>query len=232
MRNYTDILNQKIGAKKQIEENIKKSKCDILTKKSHLENCEKVCIIIQQVAECTQQEFATEISKLISKAMNYIFENPYTLEIEFNQRYGSTVADIYFNRNDELISPLDSSGGGAVDIACFALRVAFLKLLQKYVNSKIQNILILDEPLRFLSHAYLPAASALFKELSELLGIQILMITHLRELADCSDNQIVINQIKGKSFIVSNKEDNRYDRKAITNSNGSNRKSSGRTKRQ
>jgi DNA repair exonuclease SbcCD ATPase subunit len=230
MRNYKDILNQKIGIKKQIKQNIKKSKFDILNMEIHLKKCEKVCIIIQQIAEYTQKEFAKEISVLISKAMNYIFENPYALEIKFNQKYGSTVADIYFNRNEELINPIDSSGGGAVDVACFALRVAFLRLFQKYVNPKTQNVLILDEPLRFLSHTYLPAASALLQELSKLLNIQILMITHLRELAECSSNQIKIRQINGKSFLLSN-EGNNYDRRAIKNSSGSNRKSSGRTKR-
>lgn len=194
-----------MGAKKRVEQNTLDCKEAVKQKTIHLAHATEVLLIIQQVAKQTQQEFGIEISKLISMAMNYVFENPYQLEIDFVERRERTEADIYFVRDDEWINPMDSSGGGTVDMACFTLQITFLFLWIKYVNPNIQRLLLLDEPLRFLSKAYLPRASALIRELSDTLGLQIIMITHLEELAECSSKQIRIGQRKEISFLIGEK---------------------------
>lgn len=198
-------MNQKIGAKNQVEQSITKCKKEIQRKKLHFIYAEEVLLIIQEVSRNTQQDFAEEISKLISMAMDYVLENPYKLEIDFVERRERTEADIYFIRNEERIKPLDSSGGGAVGVACFALQISFLFLWIKYVNPNIQKLLLLDEPLRCLSKSYLPQASALIRELSDTLGLQIIMVTHLEELSECVSKQIRIGQRNGISFFLSKK---------------------------
>ena len=85
---------------------------------------------------------------------------------------------MYFARDGIKVDPLTASGGGAVDIASFALRVASWSMQLK----RSRPILLLDEPFRYVSADLLPKASAMLKEVSVKLGLQIIMVTHSEEL--------------------------------------------------
>ena len=52
-------------------------------------------------------------------------------------------------------------------------------------------IIILDEPiLKNVSSQYREKASQMIKTISDMLNIQIIMVTHMSEYIDCSDNVI------------------------------------------
>ena len=114
---------------------------------SEIEVCEEAQIIIQNVAQKTQQELQYRLSDLCSLALKAVFANPYKLTVEFEIKRGKTECKLSFEKNGELFSPMDSSGGGAIDIASMALRIAIWSI----TSPKTRNTLILDEPFRFLS---------------------------------------------------------------------------------
>ena len=93
---------------------------------------------------------------------------------------------------------MDASGGGAVDVAAFALRVASWSMQ----HPRSRATIILDEPMRFLSTDLQPKASEMLKQLSEKLGLQFIIITHEEELADEADKVFEIRQRKGVSEVV------------------------------
>lgn len=76
------------------------------------------------------------------------------------------------------LDPMSSTGGGVVDVASFALRIAAL-LMQKPAG---RLLLILDEPFRFVSEEYRDRVKDLVEELSKELGIQFIIVTHMKEL--------------------------------------------------
>ena len=106
--------------------------------------------------------------------------------------------DLYFVRNGEKSNPLDASGGGAVDVASFALRIASWSLSQPEISKTI----ILDEPMRFLSANYQEKASTMLKEVSQQLGIQFIIVTHETTLTSYADNVFEVGIKKGVSKVA------------------------------
>lgn len=83
-----------------------------------------------------------------------------------------------FIRDGQEIDPMSASGGGVIDVAAFALRLACLLL----ATPRPRRLLVLDEPFRFVSAKYRPKIRALLLQLSEELGVQIILVTHITEL--------------------------------------------------
>ena len=139
--------------------------------------------IIKQTGLDTQKQLQFHISNLTTMAMEAVFADPYTVTVEFVPRRNKTECDIYFERRGSVRDPMDQGGLGAADVGGFALRIAAW-CIQK---EKTRPIMVLDEPFRFLALAYHNKASALLKEISERIGIQIIMVTHSVEAAKHAD---------------------------------------------
>jgi ABC-type sulfate/molybdate transport systems ATPase subunit len=106
-------------------------------------------------------------------------DQAYEFHIEFVQKRNRTEAELKLTRHGMTIDdPLNSSGGGVIDVAAFALRVACLILAQP----PRRKVLFLDEPFRFVSAEYRPAIEQLLQLLSQELEIQIVMVTHIADL--------------------------------------------------
>ena len=153
--------------------------------------------VIREVGQKTQEQLQYHISDITSLALEAVFEDPYKLEVEFVQRRNKTECDIYFTRNGNRVNPLQASGGGAVDVAAFALRIASWSL----EVPKKRNCIILDEPTKFVSKQYSEKVSAMFKEVSKKLGLQFIIVTHDRKLAEYADKQFLVTQEKGVSIV-------------------------------
>ncbi len=138
-----------------------------------LENTIKARQITQDVAEIVQRQIEFQISNLVSTALASVFPDPYEFRLKFVQRRNKTEADLLFVKNGEECDPFNAAGGGAIDIANFALRIAVWSI------KKTRNVFILDEPMRFVSVDLQEKCSEMIKEISSKLGIQIIMISHL-----------------------------------------------------
>ena len=149
--------------------------------------------MIRQVAIETQQQLQFHISDITSLALEAVFDDPYELTAEFVQRRNKTECDLYFIRDGSRVDPLSASGGGAVDVAAFALRVASWTMSRPRPRATI----ILDEPLRFLSVDLQPRASQMIKELSTRLEIQFIIVTHENTLTDQADRVFETKISKG-----------------------------------
>lgn len=144
---------------------------------------EQALIILKDVGLKTQQELQYHIADICSLALASVFDNPYEVSIEFLERRDTTECDITFLRDGEQIDPLDSSGGGAADVASFALRIASWSLKHPHDRATI----ILDEPFRFLSAKFQNKAAAMLKEVSDKMGLQFIIVTHEQVLASFAD---------------------------------------------
>lgn len=190
-------LDTQKGMKLQIEQTIECTEQAISDKKRDLQRHEKALTIIREVGLRTQQQLEVHISNITTLAQEAIFDDPYKVVVEFVQRRNKTECDISFERDGEKINPLAASGGGPVDVAAFALRVASWSMQ----NPRSRNVLILDEPFRYLSVGLLPKAGEMLKQLSEKLNLQIIMVTHEEELAEMADRIFQVSMRKGKSTV-------------------------------
>jgi hypothetical protein len=179
--------------------------------------------VIQTVAQMTQKELEFHISSLVSLALAAVFDDPYEFIVEFVQRRGRTECDLWFVRSSNTggagvsgksgatgdnkgntldtrtrIDPMTASGGGAVEVASFALRVA----LWSMATPRTRNTLLLDEPLKFLKGDILPErGSRMIQLLSERLGLQIIMVSHIADQIEGANRRIEVKLKDSRSQV-------------------------------
>lgn len=191
---YRNKLEQRKGMKSNLLKDIQLRKINIKRFKEEKNQTELAQKILQIVSKQTQQEVIIHISGIINLALNTIFEESYEFKIDFIEKRGKIEADIYLLKNKEdRIDPMTASGGGVVDVISFALRIALWSL------SGMRNVIILDEPFRFLSRELQPRAGILLKNISKKLGLQFIIITHDKAIIDSAD-QIFLLRLNDKKI--------------------------------
>lgn len=180
-----DVLLEKIRAARAKKDHLANSYAELKAKQEQAqeraENAALARELVIQVAEKTQLNIGKRIADLVTLALAAVFDDPYEFQIDFVQRRGGTEADLSFVRNGNQLDPMTASGGGAIDIASFALRLAVWTL------GKSRPLFILDEPFRNLSLDLQGKAGLMLRELSRKLGIQVIMVSHNPEIISGAD---------------------------------------------
>lgn len=179
-----NILQQCKGIDIEIQKSI--SNCE--DKKLQLENklklTEEAQIFLQSVAQSTQEKLRFQVEDIVNLALETCFPSEYTFKINFKLSRGKTEAEMKFlsQKTGLPIDPMNASGGGVVDLTSFALRIASWVL-----ERDTDNVIILDEPFRFVSRDLVDRAGKILKVLSEKMNLQVILVTHIPELIDVAD---------------------------------------------
>jgi len=195
MSRLTDIRNKVErlkGRQKYITQQKEELEAHILLMGKDIRRHEQAREIVRQVGLLTQQQLQFHISDVTSLALEAVFDNPYELLVEFIQRRNKTECDLLFERDGKQLDPMSATGGGAVDIAAFALRIASWSMKVP----RTRQVIILDEPMRFLSANYMDQASAMLKDISTRLGLQFIIVTHEPVLATYADKVFEVKMDK------------------------------------
>lgn len=191
-------LEQIKGQKAAIKAQIRAEKSRLAALLHDYEATAQAQLILQEGARLTQENLQYRISTLVTLAMNAVFDDPYNVQLMFEPARGKTVATIAFERDGELVSPCDSTGGGAVDTASLGLMFSLWTLQ----IPRTRNLFILDEPLKWLKGGTLPEKGAkMLSEISHRLGLQIIMVSHSPELIEHADRVFEITKNKNISSI-------------------------------
>ena len=134
--------------------------------------------ILQAVVQTVQREIHTRVASVVCRCLEAVFDEPYEFRIHFERKRGQTEARLVFVRDGAEIDPISASGGGVVDVASFALRLACLML----TRPPVRRLVVLDEPFKFVSKGYRPAVRAMLETLSTEMGVQFVVVTHIDEL--------------------------------------------------
>jgi DNA repair exonuclease SbcCD ATPase subunit len=197
LNNLRSKLDQQKGQKIQLLSQIENAQLAIKKNKRALRNHEQAREVIREAGLKTQESLSFHISEITSLALEAVFDEPYTLEVDFVQRRNKTECDLFFLRDGERVNPMDASGGGAVDVAAFALRIASWSMS----HPRNRNTIILDEPLKNLDEERIEKGSNMLKEVSEKLGIQFIIVTHEKALTSYADKVFEVIIKNGKSIV-------------------------------
>lgn len=149
-------------------ERLKKNKKNVYLHEQALE-------IIKEVGSKTQSQLSYNISEIVGMAMEAVLDNPYAIELDFVTKRNNE-CNIYFVRGKKRIDP-SFAGGGAQDVAAFALRIATWSMQL----TKSRNVLVLDEPFKLLKgQAANKRMLEMVREVSKRLGLQIIMVADER----------------------------------------------------
>lgn len=139
---------------------------------------QKAQAIVTELAEAVQKRAYESLAVVVSEAMQSVFDEPYELLIEFVQRRGNTECDLMLQRDGQRFSMSEMVGGGVLDVASFALRIA---VVATSLPAK-RRLIVMDEPFKFVSEQYRRQAAGMIEILAEKLDFQFVYVTHIREL--------------------------------------------------
>lgn len=180
----TSVQGQRAYIGRQIIE--KETLIDSCVDKLH--SLEEAQVFLQKVAQATQEQLRVHIKDIVQLCLDSIWPGEIEFDLIYEVKRGKTEARLVFIIDGEEVEPLDSDGGGLVDIASFALRIAVWTL------GNTRNTIILDEPMKHLSDNLQPLAAEIIKELSQKLGLQVIMITHRKELTGIADKVFEVSR--------------------------------------
>jgi len=188
---YKEKLYKAKGKRDLLIKQIEETKTSIRVNHEELDTLEKAQAFIQDAAKKTQENLKFHVEDVVNLALEALFPNQYKFELKFDIKYGKTAAFLVFTKNGYEVNILKSGGGGVVDIASLALRVAIWSI------SKTDNVLILDEPVRNIQPASLQiVAWNIIKELSKRLNLQFIIVSN------SSNNGEATKLVSDKVFLV------------------------------
>lgn len=193
------LFLQSKGMKKQIKNNLIQNKTTLDNLNNRIKLLEQAQAFLQKVAQDTQSQLKFQIEDIVNLALETCFPNEYEFQLQFNIARGKTDAELVFlsQKTGRPIDPMNASGGGVVDLTCFALRIASYALEQG-----VDNVIILDEPFRFISRDLQARAGEILKSLSTKLGLQIVMVTHIGQMIDVADKVFEVKKNSdGRSMV-------------------------------
>lgn len=145
--------------------------------------------LLQTVATTVQQTVHKHIAGVVSDALRAVFgPDAYTLGVVWTEARGKTEATLQLERNGEAYDPMAATGGGVVDVAAFALRVAALCMQQPAPRRTV----LMDEPFKFVSEGYHDACRQVLETLSAELEIQFIYVTHIPAL--CGSDVVTLGE--------------------------------------
>ncbi len=157
---------------------IRDEKQALIKARKHQEDVEEAHKIITQVAQEVQQIAHKSVSDIVTECLRSIFPDPYEFKIDFRRSRGRTEARLLFMKSEHEVDPSLAAGGSCRAVAGFALRLSSILL----ARPQPRKILVLDEPFAQLSETNASRVGRMLERLSQEFGIQIILVTHSREL--------------------------------------------------
>ena len=145
----------------------------------------------------TQEQVKGSIEEIVSLSLSTVYGNDYSfrLDVETKRNQTEMTPVVVINENDFTLR--DNLGGGIVDVVSFSMRLALWSLR----TPRSRATFLLDEPFKYVSKDKLPMVKGLLEEIVELLGAQIIMVSHESELIDCAERAWEVSLIDGTSVV-------------------------------
>mgnify|MGYP001129620016 CR=1 FL=1 len=190
-------IDELLAEKRVAERNI----TSLTSKLGQLENQHKELIqaqtLFQSATKIMYQNLSSKLGDIVTEGLSIIFpESNYTFIIEFVERRGTIEADLYLeDEKGNRLDPLSSTGGGVVDIISMLLRCTYIIL------SKYDNVLIADEPMRFVDRDRIPESAAFLRKICDDFGLQAIVVTHIPEITEQSESVFYVKKENGISRV-------------------------------
>lgn len=196
--NYRQHLDTEKGKLQYLVEQKHSVESEIVSLKKQIEAQIEARDTVNNVLQATQISFASFLEEVVTLGLRCVFGPEYAFKVEYRIQRNKSEALLYVVKNGELLNAEDSCGGGILDVTALTLRAALFAL----ADPKPEGVFLLDEPGRFVSRGECTQQfGKMLKELSELLKIQIIMVTHEPALIESADKAFRVSQVDGVSSV-------------------------------
>ena len=151
--------------------------------------------LLTVVQKMTRDKIKKGFENIVTYALKSIFNDDYKFILDFGKRGNLQTVDfkIITPNRKEANDPMDSEGGGILDVVSFALRIALMELSKP----KIEGFICLDESFKHVSSNYLENVKKFIKAINQKVKRQIILVTH-QDTFMSIDNIIKIDKELGR----------------------------------
>jgi len=182
------------------------SQCEVLKNsvengKSNYKTMERVLELLRSYATIKEQTLRSKIDDVITKGIQLIFGDTYKSKLDFGISRGQAVIRpriiTEINGKEFEADVAKAHGGGLVNVVSALYQIIVLALLKP----RQRQVLFLDEMCRNISEEYIEATGEFLKYLNEKLGMQLVIITHRKQLHEIADALYEFNLVNGVTEI-------------------------------
>lgn len=142
----------------------------------------KARLMLESYSELEQRVLRDKVEALVTAGLQTIFGQGYYFSIEIKTLRGQAAMEFTVRKRELVRDPMDSHGGGLVNIVSMVLRLVIVAL-----TPGLSRVVVLDEPFAQLSQSYVEGVSKFIRELVDTTGIQLLIVSHEAEIAAVAD---------------------------------------------
>jgi len=182
------VAQKKLGALNQA----------LAKQQDYMVQVEAVQDLFQQAVRVLYEHLSSKLGDIVTEGLSIVFPDAgYRFTIEFVERRGNVEADIYLeDKKGNKFHPLEGVGGGVADFVSLLLRCTYIIL------SEFDNVLILDEPLKFIDRDRITDAAVFLRRICVDFNLQVVVVTHIPEIVEASEKVYRIEKVKGVSSVV------------------------------
>lgn len=156
----------------------------------------KARLLLETYSEVEQETLKAKVEDLVSAGLQTIFGGDYRFRIESKTLRGQAAMDFTITKGLIERDPMDSHGGGLVNIVSLVLRLVIVAL-----TPGMGRTVVLDEPFAQVSQGYIEAVGDFCRQLVDSTGIQLLIVSHEPEIAERADQAYRLFSRDGQTMI-------------------------------
>lgn len=199
---FKSELNQRKGKRDALQSELTSKQIESQDLTELLLDLEECQMIAQAVAKASQDKLSMKINEIVTTGMATVFDEPYEFFLDIESKGSDIKATPYFIKDGERISPKVQSGGGVQQVAAMSLRIALWS-----ISKQRTPIMILDEVFKDVGAGDIERACLLLKTISVKLGMQIIAVTHSKEIKSVADKVFSVEKIDNVSHVTIVKEE-------------------------
>jgi len=163
--------------------------------KTRTEELSKAIDVLYNFNIWLNEQAKTRLESITNEALKLIFPDKImTFHVVANQTKKGVSYELNIETDGVTTDILDAKGGGVLDIIQTCLRITYLLKMK----NRIRQFLLFDEPFKNLDSERVNSAIEWLNRISDIFGIQMLIITHIPSLIIPNDNNVVYEMsIKG-----------------------------------
>jgi DNA repair ATPase RecN len=145
--------------------------------KKRIETLEKCRVLIMEIGKTTQEQIKQYIEDTVTLALQSVYGHLYrfVVKFEYNKRDQLEVQFLLDKGGKLLELRKNTTGGGVVDLCAFSMRMVVWVLDDEKPSPPI---MIMDEPFKNVSAKFIASVSEVVKQVSQMLQIQFIIVTH------------------------------------------------------
>ena len=193
----TSSYNTIIVRRDSLKNDIEKVNKDLVQEKKVNEDLVKAKWVLTEVSIQIQNRFQDNVSRLVTTALRGVFDRPFEFQLQFERKRNQMECNPIIKEDDAVYDdPEYDLGGGLLDVSAFSSRIAILALQP---NPTRQTILM-DEPMKNMGEL-ISLGGQVLREISHKANIQLIIMTHDKELIEIADRVFYVTHDGKKSHV-------------------------------